>query len=88
MDWKVCAQRLAKFLGKAAASAVLRTAIVLSLGPNLAFALTFYASSGIASGSGRPLGIAISMLCFAPFLVLAVVIAEKRRVMRLAAAAQ
>jgi uncharacterized membrane protein len=85
VDWKVSAQSLAEFLGKAAASAVLRTAIVvgLSLGPNLAFALTFYASSGIAGGLGRPLGIAISMLCFAPFVVLAVVI-----VMRLAAATQ
>ncbi len=90
MDWKDAAKELAKALAKAGASAVLRGVILcaLSLVLNLTFSvLFFFLSKLVGGGHGSLILFPLALLPFAPFVVLAVVVAQKQGVMRLVAAA-
>ncbi len=90
VDWKESAKELAKALAKGAASAVFRGSVVISLSAvsNLAFSVIFFFLAGLAGGGhGSLLAFPLALVPFAPFVVMAVVLAQKQGVMRLVAGA-
>jgi hypothetical protein len=90
VDWKDAAKDLAKALAKSGASASLRGVVLVavSLVLNLAFSVIFFFLAGLAGGGhGSLLALPLALVPFAPFVVLAVVLAQKQGVMRLVAAA-
>lgn len=90
VDWKDSAKELAKALAKGGASALVRGILVISVSTvlNLAFSVIFFFLAGLAGGGhGSLLAFPLALVPFAPFVVLAVVLAQKQGVMRLVAGA-
>ena len=90
IDWKSEAKALAKALAQATASALMRGGLLVavSLVVNLALATVFFLFSGLAGrGHGILILYPLALVVFAPFVVLAFVIAQKNGVSRLVGAA-
>jgi len=90
VDWKRSATDLAKALAKGGASALARGVLIISVFTivNLAFSVVFFFLAGLAGGGhGSLLAFPLALVPFAPFAVMAAVLAQKQGVMRLVAGA-